>query len=87
MLTDKFGNEFIPGAVVKIFHYTGKHNRKFYMYKLVVEVGDDIVWFSHITSLRLNNVVKGDFRLTKEECKNAQIVEAYYKDFRVLKEK
>ena len=87
MITDKYGNEFKVGAVVKIYHYTGKYRRKFYMYKLAVEVNSDMVWFSHIVGLKLGKEVKANFRLTKEECKSTQIVEAYYKDLRVLKKK
>ena len=85
VITDKFGNEFTLGAVVKLDHYTGKHNRKFYMHKVVVKICKDEVWFAHITNLRLDHKVTADFRLSREECKNTQIVEAYYSDLRVLK--
>jgi hypothetical protein len=31
--TDSAGNEFIPGDIVRMFHFTGARKRKHYMYK------------------------------------------------------
>ena len=86
-IVDKFGNEFIEGAIVKVFHFTGARRRKYYMYKLVVGVSNETgrVSFFHLDTLRLGHIVKCDFILSAKDCSKMQIIEAYYKDCRNLK--
>ena len=86
MIVDKFGNEFIEGAVVKLFHFTGARNRKHYMYKIVTKVCNktSYVSFCHLDS-NIFGKKRADFRMTKDQCSEMQIVQAYYRDYRNLK--
>ena len=85
MIVDKYDNEFIVGAIIKMDHFIGAHGRKHYMYKLVTEIKDDKVWFAHLDGLRVGDTIESKFRLDRHACAKFQIIYASYKDCRILK--
>jgi len=55
---DTAGNLIHKGAIVKVYHFTGARNKKYFMYKQVVEVSEKEVSFAH---LPIKSTPKRDF--------------------------
>lgn len=87
-ILDSEGNEFIVGAITRMFHFTsGYKGRKEYMYKQVVGINLESrrVGFSHLP-IGEGKEPKLSFTSSDlEVAKHHIIIQAYYKDNRSLK--
>ena len=52
MPKDKNGREIEHGDVLKVFHFIGPRRKRFYMYKVAIEI-DGKMWGSHLTGARI----------------------------------
>lgn len=48
-IVDKRGIEIEPGDILKVFHFVGARRKRYYMYKMAIEVGGEL-YASHLDS-------------------------------------
>lgn len=76
---DKKGREIMVGDLLKVDHFIGSRNKKYYIYKLVV-IKNKKLFAIHLDGHTINNIRGADgYCLSQDLCIGSEIVQGYQK--------